>query len=116
MFKTITGLIRLKPGVVPSQFQWTKSSQDRPQNKLQELKTMAEQQEQEERRQSFVDSFQQDVKMEEGETASGGQGASASDEQMEEMATDVFTSSEQSDESKNTKFLKKFCHFRWLVQ
>lgn len=88
MFKTITGLIRLKPGVVPSQFQWTKSSQDRPQNKLQELKTMAEQQEQEERRQSFVDSFQQDVKMEEGETASGGQGASASDEQMEEMATD----------------------------
>lgn len=54
--------------------------------------------------------------MEEGETASGGQGASASDEQMEEMATDVFTSSEQSDESKNTKFLKKFCHFRWLVQ
>ena len=88
MFKTITGLIRLKPGVVPSQFQWTKSSQDRPQNKLQELKTMVEQQEQEERRQSFVDSFQQDVKMEEGETASGGQGASASDEQMEEMATD----------------------------
>ena len=51
---------------------------------------MAEQQEQEERRQSFVDSFQQDFKMEEGETASGGQGASASasDEQMEEMATD----------------------------
>ena len=49
---------------------------------------MAEQQEQEERRQSFVDSFQQDVKMEEGETGSGGQGASASDEQMEEMATD----------------------------
>ena len=88
MFKTITGLIRLKPGVVPSQFQWTKSSQDHPQNKLQELKTMAEQQEQEERRQSFVDSFQQDVKMEEGETGSGGQGASASDEQMEEMATD----------------------------
>lgn len=88
MFKTMTGLIRLKPGVVPSQFQWTKSSQDRPQNKLQELKTMVEQQEQEERRQSFVDSFQQDVKMEEGETGSGGQGASASDEQMEEMATD----------------------------
>lgn len=87
MYKTITGRTRLKPGAVPSQFAWTKDGKNRPQNKLQELKNIAEQQEQEERRQGFVDSFRQDVEMEEEETESAGREASVSAEPMEEMPT-----------------------------
>lgn len=87
MYKTITGLTCLKAGAVPSQFAWTKASQERPQNKLQNFKNMNEQQAQEERRQSFVDSFRQDVELEEV-TESALQEASASSEPMEEMATD----------------------------
>lgn len=82
MYKTITGLTRLKAGAVPSQFAWTKASQERPQNKLQNFKNVNE-----ERRQSFVDSFRQDVELEEV-TESTLQEASASSEPMEEMAMD----------------------------
>ena len=84
IYKTITGLTRLKAGAVPSQFAWTKASQERPLNKLQNVKNMNEQQAQEERRQSFVDSFRQDVQVPE----SAVQEASTSAEPVEEMATD----------------------------
>ena len=87
MYKTITGLTCLKAGAVPSQFAWTKASQERPQNKLQNFKNMNEQRAQEERRQSFVDSFRQDVELDQV-TESAVQEASASSEPMEEMATD----------------------------
>jgi len=63
MYKTITGLTRLKAGAVPSQFAWTKASQERPQNKLQNFKNKNEQRAQVEQRQSFVDSFRQDVEL-----------------------------------------------------
>ena len=53
MYRTITERTRLKPGVVPSQFAWTKEDKKRRQKKLQELKT-ADQQAQEERRQFLV--------------------------------------------------------------
>ena len=53
MYETLTGQTRLKAGVVPSHFTWTKDSKERPQNKLQKLKNIAEQQAQEERRQFF---------------------------------------------------------------
>ena len=87
MSKTITGVTRLKAGAVPSQLAWTKVSQERPQNKLQNLKNINEQQAQEERRQSFVDSFRQDVQLEEV-TESAVQEASADAEPVEKMATD----------------------------
>ena len=63
MFKTITGRTRLKAGAVPSQFQWTKACNERSKNKLQNLKEINEMQAQEERRQSIVDSFCQDVEL-----------------------------------------------------
>ena len=89
MYKTITGLTRLKAGAVPSQFAWTKASQERPQNKLQNLKNINEQQAQDERRQAFVNSLRQDVELEEvTESACAVQEASAGAEPMEEMATD----------------------------
>ena len=82
MYKTITGLTRLKAGAVPSQFAWTKASQERPQNKLQNLKNINEQQAQDER-------LRQDVELEEvTESACAVQEASAGAEPMEEMATD----------------------------
>jgi len=87
MYKTITGLTRLKAGAVPSQFAWTKASQERPQNKLQNFKNVNEQRAQVELRQSFVDSFRQDVELDQV-TESAVQEASASSEPMEEMATD----------------------------
>ena len=88
LYKTITGLARLKAGAVPSQFAWTKGSQERPKNKLQNLKNMNEQQAQEERRQSFVDSLRQDVELDEV-TESAAVEASAGDQPIvQEIATD----------------------------
>ena len=84
MYKTITGITRLKPGAVPSRFAWTKVSQERPLNRLQNFKHMNEQQAQEERRQSFVDSFQHSVQVPE----SAVQESSTCGEPVEEMATD----------------------------
>ena len=81
MYKTITGLTCLNAGDVPSQFAWTKASQERPLNKLQNVKNMNEQQAQEEQRQSFVDSFRQDVQVPE----SAVQEANTSAEPVEEM-------------------------------
>lgn len=66
---------------MPSQFAWTKSSQERPQNKLQILKNINEQQAQEERRQSFVDSIRQDVELDEV-TESAAVEASAGDQPL----------------------------------
>ena len=87
MYKTITGLTRLKAGAVPSQFAWTKSTQERPQNKLQNLRRVNEQQAQEERRQSFVHSLRQDVELDEV-TESAAVEASAGDQPMGETVTD----------------------------
>ena len=81
MYKTITGLTCLNTGAVPSQFAWTKASQERPLNKLQNVKNMNEQQAQEDQRQSFVDSFWQDVQVPE----SAVQEANTSAEPVEEM-------------------------------
>ena len=87
MYKTITGLTRLKAGAVPSQFAWTKSTQERPQNKLQNLRCVNEQQAQEERWQSFVHSLRQDVELDEV-TESAAVEASAGDQPIGETATD----------------------------
>ncbi|PFX15039.1 hypothetical protein AWC38_SpisGene20761 [Stylophora pistillata] len=88
MYKTITGLTRLKRGAVPSKFAWTKEGKERRPNKLQESKVIAEQQSQEQRRQFFVDSIQQDVEMEEEETESAGQETNAGAEPMQVMSMD----------------------------
>ncbi|PFX14232.1 hypothetical protein AWC38_SpisGene21627 [Stylophora pistillata] len=88
MYRTITGLTRLKRGAVPSQFAWTKEGKERRPNKLEESKTIVEQQAQEQRRQFFVDSIQQDVEMEEEETASAGLETNASAEPMQVTSVD----------------------------
>ena len=87
MYKTITGLTRLKAGAVPSQFAWTKSTQERPQNKLENLRRVNEQQAQKEQRQSFVHSLREDVELDEV-TESAVVEASAGDQPIGEMATD----------------------------
>ena len=88
MYRTITGLTRLKRGAVPSQFAGTKEGKERRPNKLQESKIIVEQQAQEQRRQLFVDSIQQDVEMEEEETASAGLETNASAEPMQVTSVD----------------------------
>ena len=88
MYKTITGLTRLKRGAEPSKFAWTREGKERRPNKLQESKVIAEQQSQEQRRQFFVDSIQQDVEMEEEETESAGQETNAGAEPMQVMSMD----------------------------
>lgn len=88
MYRTITGNTRLEAGVVPSQFAWTKESKEGPQNQLQELRNISEQQAKEERRQFLFDSVRQDVEMKEEVTVSAGQEASVTAEPMQEMATD----------------------------
>lgn len=55
---------------------------------MQELKIIAEQQTQEERRQFFFDLIQQDVEMEEEETESAGQETNAGAKPMQVMAMD----------------------------
>ena len=90
MYRTITGLTRLKAGAVPSQFAWTKSTRERPQNKLQILKSVNEKQAQEERRQSFAHSLRQDLELDEV-TESAAVEASAGDQPIQaigETATD----------------------------
>ena len=84
VYQTITGNTRLKAGVLPSLLAWTKDSKEYPQNQLQELRNIAEQQAKEERRQSLFDSVRQDVEMEEEVTESAGQ---VTAETMQEMAT-----------------------------
>jgi len=87
MYKTKTWLTNLKAGAVPSQFAWTKSTQEQPQNKLQHLRRENERQAQEERRQSFVHSLRQDVELDEV-TESAAVEASAGDQHIGEMAKD----------------------------
>ena len=89
MFKIITGRTRLKAGVVPSQFQWTKACNERSKNKLQNLKEINEMQAQEERRQSIVDSFCQDVELKQVTEQVTVQEASAGAEPMEEMNAEL---------------------------
>ena len=66
-----------------SQFAWTKGSHKRPQNKLQNLKSVNEWQAQEEGRQSFVDSMWKDVELDEV-TESAVVEASAGDQPIDE--------------------------------
>ena len=89
MFKTITGRTRLKAGAVPSQFQWTKACNERSKNKLQSLKQKNEMQTQEERRQSIVDSFRQDVELKQVTEQVAVQEASTGAEPMEEMNAEL---------------------------
>ncbi|CAH3194883.1 unnamed protein product [Porites evermanni] len=89
MFKSITGRTRLKAGAVPSQFQWTKACNERSKNKLQNLKEINEMQAQEERRQSIVDSFCQDVELKQVTEQVTVQEASAGAEPMEEMNAEL---------------------------
>ena len=89
MFKTITGRTRLKAGAVPFQFQWTKACNERSKNKLQNLKEINEMQAQEERRQSIVDSFCQDVELKQVTEQVTAKEASNGVDPMEEMNAEL---------------------------
>ena len=89
MFKTITGRTRLKAGAVPSQFQWTKACNERSKNKLQNLKQKNKMQTQEERPQSIVDSFRQDVELKQVTERVAVQEASTGAEPMEEINAEL---------------------------